>query len=58
MGVLKTIISVLFPPIGVFLLKGIGIHLLFSIILTFVGYIPGIIYVVYLLNKEGGFNRA
>lgn len=45
----KIIVAVLLPPLGVFLEVGIGKHFWINIILTLLGYIPGIIHAVYII---------
>ncbi|KAF8498340.1 cation transport-related protein, partial [Gautieria morchelliformis] len=39
------------PPLGVFLERGCGADLLINILLTILGYIPGIIHAVYIILK-------
>ncbi|KAF8163215.1 cation transport-related protein [Crassisporium funariophilum] len=38
----KIIIAIFIPPLGVFLERGCGADLLINILLTILGYIPGI----------------
>lgn len=45
----RIIVAVLLPPLGVFLEVGIGKHFWINIILTLLGYIPGIIHAVYII---------
>ncbi|CAP33145.1 Protein CBG14797 [Caenorhabditis briggsae] len=45
----KFICAVLLPPVGVFLEKGCDYHLAICILLTILGYIPGIIYACYVI---------
>jgi uncharacterized membrane protein YqaE (UPF0057 family) len=49
---LYVIIAILFPPLAVGLQRGIGLHLLLSIILTILGYIPGIIHALWVVLKN------
>jgi len=42
--IIKIVLAVLLPPLGVFLERGCGAELLIDILLTILGYIPGIIY--------------
>jgi uncharacterized membrane protein YqaE (UPF0057 family) len=42
--IFKIIIAVILPPLGVFLERGCGSDLLINILLTVLGYIPGIIH--------------
>lgn len=45
----KLILSVLLPPVGVFLEVGIGLQFWINVVLTILGYIPGIIHAVYIV---------
>lgn len=45
----KIIIAVLLPPVGVFLEVGFGAQFWINILLTLLGYIPGIIHAVYII---------
>ncbi len=47
--VFKIILAVILPPLGVFLEVGIGKHFWINIILTLLGFIPGIIHAVYII---------
>lgn len=44
------------PPLGVLLLDGIGPEFIISICLTILGWIPGVIYAVWLWTRAGGLN--
>ncbi|KAG5974971.1 plasma membrane proteolipid Pmp3 [Claviceps citrina] len=47
----KIILAIILPPVGVFLETGCGSHLLINILLTILGYIPGIIHALYVILK-------
>ncbi|KAJ7636397.1 plasma membrane proteolipid 3 [Roridomyces roridus] len=49
--VIKLIGAIILPPLGVFLERGCGTDLLINILLTLLGYIPGIIHAVYIIFK-------
>ncbi|QCZ93625.1 YqaE/Pmp3 family membrane protein [Salinimonas iocasae] len=49
MDILRIILSILLPPLGVFLQVGIGVQFWINIVLTLLGYIPGIIHAVYII---------
>jgi uncharacterized membrane protein YqaE (UPF0057 family) len=51
MDVLRIIIAILLPPLGVFLKVGIGKHFWINVLLTILGYIPGIIHAVWVIAK-------
>lgn len=52
MELLKIIISILLPPLGVFLQVGIGKHFWLNILLTILGYIPGIVHAIWVIAKN------
>lgn len=51
MDILRIILSILLPPVGVFLQVGLGIHFWINILLTILGYFPGIIHAVYIIGR-------
>ena len=48
MSVLKLILSVLFPPVGVLLRVGFGGQFLLNVALTALGYFPGLLHAIWL----------
>lgn len=52
MELLKIILAIILPPVGVFLQVGIGKHFWLNIILTFLGYIPGIVHAIWVIAKN------
>ncbi|MBS64454.1 YqaE/Pmp3 family membrane protein [Salinisphaera sp.] len=52
MDLIRILLSILLPPLGVFLQVGIGLHFWLNIILTLCGYVPGIIHAVYIILKR------
>lgn len=52
MKLLKIVLAILLPPVGVFLSKGVGTDLLINIVLTLLGWLPGCIHAVWILSKE------
>lgn len=48
----RIIIAILLPPLGVFLQVGIGKHFWINILLTLLGYIPGIVHAVYIIARR------
>lgn len=53
MDLLRIILSILLPPLGVFLQVGIGPQFWINILLTLLGYIPGIVHAVWIIAKRG-----
>lgn len=49
---LKILLAIILPPLGVFLEVGIGKHFWINIILTLLGFIPGIIHAVYIIASR------
>jgi uncharacterized membrane protein YqaE (UPF0057 family) len=52
MDVLRILIAILLPPLGVFLQVGIGLHFWLNILLTLFGYIPGIIHAIWVIVRK------
>ena len=49
---IKIIFSILLPPVGVFLEVGVTGHFWLNILLTILGYVPGIIHALYIILKH------
>ncbi|MGO1119284.1 YqaE/Pmp3 family membrane protein [Rhodovibrionaceae bacterium A322] len=52
MDLLRILLAILLPPLGVFLQVGIGMHFWLNILLTLLGYIPGIVHAVWVIAKK------
>lgn len=52
MDIIRIIIAILLPPLGVFLQEGLGKHFWINVILTILGYVPGIIHALYIIIKR------
>lgn len=52
MDVLRILLAIFLPPVGVFLQVGFGLHFWINILLTLLGYIPGIIHAIYIIIKR------
>lgn len=48
MSLLTIILNLLLPPLAVFMKHGVGSTLLISILLTLLGWIPGVIHAFYV----------
>ena len=48
----KILFAVLLPPLGVFLEVGLTKHFWINILLTILGFLPGIIHAVYIIAKR------
>lgn len=49
MDFLRVLLSILLPPLGVFLQVGIGPQFWINILLTLLGYIPGIVHAIWII---------
>lgn len=49
--IFKLFFAIILPPLGVFTERGCSSSLFINIILTILGYIPGIIHAVYVIMK-------
>ncbi|WP_372762640.1 YqaE/Pmp3 family membrane protein [Pseudoalteromonas sp.] len=52
MDIIRIILSILLPPLGVFLQVGLGLHFWINILLTLLGYFPGVIHAIYIIAKK------
>ena len=57
MDIIRILLSILLPPLGVFLQVGIGLHFWINILLTILGYFPGVIHAVYIIAKKQGCGK-
>jgi len=48
---IRIIVAIILPPLGVFLQVGLGKHFWLNILLTLLGYIPGIVHAVWVIAK-------
>lgn len=52
MDLIRIIAAVILPPLGVFLQVSLGKHFWLNILLTLLGYIPGIVHAVWIIARE------
>jgi uncharacterized membrane protein YqaE (UPF0057 family) len=52
MDIVRIILAIILPPLGVFLQVGIGAQFWINILLTLLGYIPGIVHAVWIIAKR------
>jgi len=50
--IFKILLAILLPPLGVFLEVGLKGHFWLNILLTLLGYIPGIIHALYVILRH------
>jgi uncharacterized membrane protein YqaE (UPF0057 family) len=46
------LLAVFLPPVGVLVKEGLGVQFLVNLVLTFLGYIPGIIHALYIILRN------
>ncbi|MCY7275479.1 MAG: YqaE/Pmp3 family membrane protein [Phormidesmis sp. CAN_BIN44] len=51
MKIVRFLLAIVLPPLAVFLNSGISSALLINILLTLLGWVPGIIHAVWVLQK-------
>ena len=52
MDVIRILAAIILPPLGVFLQVGLGLHFWLNILLTLLGYLPGIVHAVWVVLKK------
>lgn len=52
LDLLRILIAILIPPLGVFLQVGLGGAFWLNILLTILGYIPGIVHAVWVIARR------
>ena len=52
MDIVRIIFAIILPPVGVFLQVGLGMHFWINILLTLLGYIPGIVHAIWIIAKK------
>lgn len=52
MDIIRILVAIIIPPVGVFLQEGIGRQFWINLILTLLGYIPGIIHAVWVIARR------
>ena len=52
LNIVRVILAILLPPVGVLLTVGLGLHFWINILLTIFGYIPGIVHAVWIISSR------
>jgi uncharacterized membrane protein YqaE (UPF0057 family) len=52
MDLIRIIFAIILPPVGVFLQVGFGGHFWLNILLTLLGYIPGIVHAIWIIARR------
>ena len=51
-NLIRIILSVIVPPVGVFLKVGLGLQFWLNIVLTLLGYIPGLVHAIWIIAQD------
>ncbi|KAA0970768.1 YqaE/Pmp3 family membrane protein [Aureimonas fodinaquatilis] len=54
MDLLRIVIAIFIPPLAVFLTTGLGKHFWINLLLTLLGYIPGVVHAVWFISRRQG----
>lgn len=49
----RILLAIFLPPVGVFLQVGLGLHFWLNLVLTLFGYVPGIVHAIYIILMRG-----
>ncbi|HET8697100.1 MAG TPA: YqaE/Pmp3 family membrane protein [Gammaproteobacteria bacterium] len=52
MDLVRIVCAILLPPLGVFLQVGLGAQFWLNILLTLLGYVPGIVHAVWVIARR------
>lgn len=52
MDVVRILCAIILPPLGVFLQVGLSLHFWLNILLTLLGYVPGIVHAVWVVLRK------
>ncbi len=58
MDIIRILIAILLPPLGVFMQVGLGKHFWLNVVLTLLGYLPGIVHAVYIIASRPDHRMA
>ena len=50
--IVRILLAILLPPLGVLLQVGLGLHFWLNVLLTILGYVPGIIHAVWIILRK------
>jgi uncharacterized membrane protein YqaE (UPF0057 family) len=50
--IIRVLLAIVLPPVGVFLQVGLGLHFWLNILLTIMGYVPGIVHAVWIILRK------
>jgi uncharacterized membrane protein YqaE (UPF0057 family) len=50
--ILRVLLSAIVPPLGVFLQEGLGKQFWINVLLTLLGYVPGLVHAVWIIARR------
>ncbi len=50
--IVRILLAILLPPLGVFLQVGLGLQFWLNVLLTLLGYLPGIVHAVWIILRR------
>lgn len=58
MNLLRVILAVILPPVGVFFKVGLGLQFWLNIVLTLLGYVPGLVHAIWIIARDDRSSRV
>jgi len=52
MDLIRVLLAILLPPLGVFLQIGLGLQFWINVLLTLLGYVPGIVHAIWIIARR------
>ena len=52
--IIRAILAIVFPPVAVFLTVGLGLHFWLNLVLSLLGWLPGVIHAFYVIGVRDG----
>jgi uncharacterized membrane protein YqaE (UPF0057 family) len=54
MSLLMILLTIFLPPVAVALKEGLGVQLLINIVLTLIGWLPGVVHAFWINSRNQG----
>ncbi len=54
MNIIRIVLAIFLPPLAAFLTVGLGLHFWLNILLTLLGFLPGMVHALWLVVKKAG----
>ncbi len=51
MDILRIVIAIFLPPVAVFTQVGLGKHFWINLVLTLLGWLPGVVHAIWVIGK-------